>query len=139
MAGRIANLDPEPGFICWGVMPGRLCSKSNRRRVVKFGNRTAVIKSQESQVYTDSFIRLFRCSKPFLEPVSLIAHVYYRDMRPDLDIALLQDCLQAAGIIKNDRQVVEIHAYRHLDKLNPRTVFKLLACPSVHEDPGASL
>ena len=110
-----------------GVMPGQLCSKSNSRKIVRFGERTAIIKSVEARVYVESFVRLFRQVKPYLDDVSLTVQVYYKDRRRDLDIALLQDCLQHAGIIENDRQVVEIHAWRHLDGKNPRTVFRLLA------------
>jgi Holliday junction resolvase RusA-like endonuclease len=110
-----------------GVMPFQLCSKSNSRRVVRFGSRTAVIKSEESNLYVESFCRIFGGRAPFLGDVCLNAVVYYKDRRRDLDIALLQDCFQAAGIIHNDRQVVEIHAYRQIDKQHPRTEFTLTA------------
>lgn len=116
------------------TMPGQLCSKSNSRQIVKFGNRTALIKNPEARGYVQTFIRLFRNASriPFTGPVRLIAAVYYQDRRRDLDVALLQDCLQVgsvknlgAGIIENDRQVIEIMAGRFIDKENPRTVFMI--------------
>jgi hypothetical protein len=123
----------------WGpaVMPGQLCSKSNSRQIVHFGKgpnkRPAIIKNAEARDYVNTFIRLFKYGgEPFVGDVVLKAQVYYADRRRDLDIALLQDCLQAgsvnnkgAGIILNDRQVVKIIATRLIDKDNPRTVFKL--------------
>lgn len=53
--------------------------------------------------------------------------VYYENMRPDLDncFKILLDCLQASKTIKNDRQCVEIHARKLIDKQNPRIEFKL--------------
>lgn len=116
------------------TMPGQLCSKSNSRQIVKFGNRTALIKNAEARTYVQTFIRLFHNASrmPFIGPVRLIAAVFYQDRRRDLDVALLQDCLQVgsvnnkgSGIIENDRQVIEIKAARYIDKLNPRTVFML--------------
>lgn len=108
-----------------GTMPGQLCSKSNSRRVVRQGSKIRVIKSEESLSYVDGFVRLFREQKAFEGDVVLEVHAYYKDRRRDLDIALLQDALQKANVIKNDRQVVEIHAYRYIDKKNPRTGFFL--------------
>ena len=108
-------------------MPGALCSKSNRRRIVQIGGHPRIIKSAESLVWTDSFIRLFRRPTPYLGNVALYADVFYRDRRADLDIALLQDALAKAGVIKNDRQVIEIHARRFVNKEYPRTEFALEA------------
>ena len=108
------------------VMPGQLCSKSNSRRVVMRGRRIAVIKSSASLEWLDAFYRLMpKPEKPFEGLVKLEADVFYADWRRDLDIALLQDALQHHGIIRNDRQVVEIHALRQIDKARPRTVFKV--------------
>jgi Holliday junction resolvase RusA-like endonuclease len=107
-------------------MPGQLCSKSNSRRIVQIRGQVRVIKSAEALAYVESFKRWMpKPVKPFEGPIALDAFVFYKDWRRDLDIALLQDCLQAHGIIKNDRQVIQIHAYRYIDKENPRTRFFL--------------
>lgn len=108
------------------IMPGQLCSKSNSRKIVRMGKRIAVIKSAEARAYVDTFLRLMpKPARSFEGPVCFKAQVWYADRRRDLDIALIQDCLQTHGIIKNDRQVVEIHAYRGIDRENPRTWFLL--------------
>jgi Holliday junction resolvase RusA-like endonuclease len=46
-------------------------------------------------------------------------------MRPDLDngMKILLDCLQGCKAIQNDRQCVEIHARKLIDKNNPRVEF----------------
>jgi len=107
------------------TFPFPLDSKSNSRRLVNRGGQPRIIKSEVSLQYVEDFCRVFRSKEPFLGPVSLTVYAYYKDNRRDLDVALLQDCLQASGIIGNDRAIVEVHAYKRLDKKNPRTVFQL--------------
>lgn len=116
------------------IVQGELCSKSNQRRVARFGQRTAIIKSESALEFVQRFLYTVpRPHTPFTEPVALTVLTYYKDRRRDLDVALLQDCIQKAGIIKNDRQVEEIHAFRYIDKENPRVVFRLT--PRLEVDP----
>ncbi len=131
----------RPGGTVWTygpkVMPGQLCSKSNSRQIVTINNRPAIIKNKEAREYVKTFVRLFfNPGIPFEGFLRMTVTAYYQDRRRDLDIALLQDCLQegsrtnpGARVIKNDRQIIEIHAFRRLDKLNPRTVFSLEEIP----------
>jgi Holliday junction resolvase RusA-like endonuclease len=103
---------------------GHLASKSNGRRP----RRGRWIKSQVALDFVDAFawqIALHRPKTAFTGNVALFAWVWYADRRRDLDIALLQDQIQNAGIIKNDRQVIEIHAMRFVDKHKPRVKFEL--------------
>jgi Holliday junction resolvase RusA-like endonuclease len=69
--------------------------------------------------------------KAFEGPIKLEITVYYQSRRSDLDISLIQDIFEQKkdrgsgiitfeGIYKNDRQIEEIHAFRKLDKENPR-------------------
>ena len=114
----------------WGpfTFPGQLCSKSNSRRIVKFGNRLASIKSAESLDFVQRFCALVpKPKEPYAGDLKMEVWAYYADRRRDLDVALLQDSMQKAGIIKNDRSIVEIHAYRLIDKESPRVVFRLEA------------
>lgn len=117
-----AERHPEDPW-SWGPVefPGQLCSKSNSRKIVNFGKRLAVIKSAESRKYVEDFVKAHRTAQPFTGEVCLSVQAMYQDRRRDLDVALLQDALQAAGVIKNDRQIIEIHAERFVDKDNPRT------------------
>ena len=117
----------------WIIVYGELGSKSNSRKVVRFGNRTAVIKSDTARQYCKDFLKQVGANrKPYEGPVKLTAICYYKDMRRDLDIALLQDLLQegtpknpGACFIKNDRQIRHIEAIRKVDKDEPRVEFKL--------------
>ena len=108
------------------TVPGQLGSKSNSRRIVPRGGRFAVIKSQDALDYVATFARFVpRPKAPFAGPVRLTVRAFYKDNRRDLDTALLHDCLQNQGVILNDRQIKELHAYRLLDRLNPRVEFEL--------------
>jgi len=108
-------------------MPGALPSKSNSRRIVRRGNSVASIKSAESIQYVHDFLRLFkREQKTLTGELALSVIVQQKDMRRDLDVALLMDCLQHAGIIENDRQIWRIRAERKLARdLEPQTSFSL--------------
>ena len=47
--------------------------------------------------------------------------VWYRDWRSDVDVELIYDCLQLAGVVSNDRWIREKFVYgAHIDKDNPR-------------------
>lgn len=108
---------------------GELCSKSNSRRIVMRGKRPLVIKSEKALLYEESSLlqlsNQLRGFDAYEGYVRLIAHVYYSTKRPDLDISLLQDVLEKAGVYKNDRQVVEIHAFKYWDKENPRVLVEV--------------
>ena len=112
---------------------GQLGSKSNSRRIIRRGGRLASIKSEDAlRWWHDALRQGPKPAKPFEGNVRLLATCYYADRRRDLDIALLQDLLQVGspknpglGLIRNDRQVVEIHAWRRIDKERPRVVFRL--------------
>ena len=108
---------------------GELCSKSNSRRIVNYGGHPRVIKSQKALDYeyssTLQIKRQLGQQGTIEGQVSIEVHVWYASRRPDLDIALIQDVLQKAGVYKNDRQVFEIHAFKYLDKENPRVLIRI--------------
>lgn len=105
---------------------GQLGSKSNGRRPVRRGSKFAFIKSDTALQYVSDFEKQIpKALVPFEGPVMLYARCYYKDRRRDLDVALLQDCIQKREIIKNDRQIECIIAFRHIDKKRPRVEFFL--------------
>ena len=119
---------------------GTLYSKSNRRkpgkRYVGKGFMQKLVptfrKSDEALQYVDDFYRqVRRPPTTFTGPVRLVASVFYKDMRPDLDISLLQDCIQNIGILKNDRQIVQLDVKRYGSKKRPRVIFSLVEVPPV--------
>lgn len=115
---------------------GELASKSNQRQIVRRGRRTISIKSSKALLYVQGFLlQLRRPAEPYDGLVAFYIIVYYASQRPDLDIALVQDCLQAAGIIKNDRQVREIHAWHKIDRVRPRVEFTVRSIPGPSGPP----
>jgi len=99
---------------------GEPASKANSRRLVKFGNRPASIKSAKAISYAQSFH--FQCPKlssPIEDDVSVVITIYYASRRPDLDEAILLDAMQGC-IYLNDRQVKHKDITWALDKTNPR-------------------
>jgi len=54
------------------------------------------------------------------KPLRLIATVFYQSRRSDLDVSAIMDGLQAAGVIANDRFIIEQHLYAEVDSANPR-------------------
>ena len=49
-----------------------------------------------------------------------VVTVYYPTWRNDLDCAAIYDCLQAGGVVSNDRWIREKHEYAEVDSANPR-------------------
>tara|TARA_R100001086_G_scaffold236991_1_gene160805 strand:- start:89 stop:487 length:399 start_codon:yes stop_codon:yes gene_type:complete len=104
---------------------GEPASKANQRKLVRFGNRPAFIKSDKARAYE----KTFREQCPVLDPlvtddVVLACHIYYASRRPDLDESLIMDLLQD-HVIKNDRQIKAKVVLHGLDKGNPRTDIKV--------------
>jgi len=101
---------------------GQPYSKANSRKIVRFGNRMASIKSDRARAYAESFKQQC-CVPPLLmifEDVTVTIRIWYASRRPDLDESLILDLLQDVAY-KNDRQVKEKHIYwMGVDKLNPR-------------------
>lgn len=84
-----------------------------------------VIKSKKARDYADDFLAQVKRQKPLEGDIRIDATIYYASKLSDLDVAYLMDLMQKAGLIDNDRQVVEIHAYKEFDKKNPRVEFEI--------------
>jgi len=109
------------------VIVGRPATKKNSGRIVKFGNRMALLPSKAFEVYQD--IALWQLKK-YKERFDGNVHVqckYYLPNNahwPDL-VGLLQatsDILEKSGILENDRLIVSYDGSRimGIDKENPR-------------------
>lgn len=86
--------------------------------------RNVAVKSAEARAYQARVQVLARAQgvrHPFRGPVAVTMHWYRGRKSGDLDNRLkcAQDSLNAIAWA-DDRQVVELHAYRHEDKANPR-------------------
>lgn len=107
------------------ILYGTSQQKGNSRQIVK-NKRTGkpmVIKSNKALKATNDFISQLQTqkqSKIITELIRLTVFFYYPNNRHDLDDSLICDCLQKAGVIKNDRQIVEKVLVKYIDKDNPR-------------------
>lgn len=100
---------------------GEPASKSNSRRLVRVRGIPRVIKSEKAIKYKKLFLSQVSEDHPIEGDVELGVVVWYATRRPDLDVSLIMDLLQEAGVIVNDRQIKIIKAYHQIDKENPRS------------------
>ena len=100
---------------------GEPASKSNSRRLVRFGSMSRLIKSEKALSYSDAFKHQVKSLgyEPLHGDVIVTMTIYYASRRPDLDESLILDLLQGVTYL-NDRQVKEKHIHWGLDKENPR-------------------
>lgn len=105
---------------------GKLPSKSNAYKIITlYGHgslaKQKVLKEYEKNFYLQCGLRGAKINGFF----KLTVDVYHENMRPDLDngMKILLDCLQGCKAVKNDRNCVEIHARKLIDKNNPRVEF----------------
>lgn len=104
-----------------GVIHGEPASKANSRRLVRFGNRPAVIKSKKALAYVAAVKKQTPVLDPLMTgPLRIVATIYYASRRPDLDDSLVLDALQGR-IFANDRAVISKTLTKALDPSNPRT------------------
>ncbi len=101
-------------------------SKSNCYKIIVTGGfhrlgKTKAVKDYEQKFFLQCSLRNANISKRFRIDVDC----YNSSDRKDLDnsFKLLLDCLQQCKAIKNDRQCMEIHARKFIDKANPRVEF----------------
>lgn len=99
--------------------------------------RGRAVLSAEAKKYKAT-VKVLLAKHPILSgPVALTAYVYRPQRSGDLDnrLKVLGDALN--GVIwADDKQVVEIHAYRHDDKANPRVEIEVTALAEDVAVPG---
>lgn len=115
---------------------GEPASKANSRKLVQFGDRPAIIKSEKARDFEANALKQI---PPALRvaiecDVRVTLRIFYATKRPDLDESVILDVLQnrwkgkagkrvlvQRGVYANDRQVREKHVYHGIDRDNPRT------------------
>lgn len=103
------------------IIEGEPASKANSRRIVSFGKRLAVIKSDKARQYEKNFALQCPQLENLIETnVKVELIIYYASRRPDLDESVVLDCMQGK-IYANDRQVKQKYVYWGLDRERPRT------------------
>lgn len=122
---------------------GNIPSKANQYEISIKKGKPSFRKKDHIKAYEDSFLAqiwpevdfTFESAEDLPETKMiqgrfelLDVHVYYKNSVHDLDNAFktLLDCCQLAKLVKNDKDCYHIgHAYKHIDKENPRVEFTL--------------
>ena len=113
---------------------GEPASKSNSRNIAKNRKTGSQFsrKSDKALSYVESFVAQvppeFKGLAWGSERALLRAtcSVWYASWKPDVDVELVWDCLQLAGVVSNDRWIREKFIYgAHIDKENPRVEIRL--------------
>jgi hypothetical protein len=134
---------------------GQPVSMKNSRQIVQIGGRPVPIKSADARDWERTTLLQIppEYRKSLEGPMRITVHAYYESERPDLDLALLMDCLQnrykkvkgallkvsdgvykhedserklvQRGVVANDRQFREQHFFHHIDKANPRAEIEI--------------
>lgn len=98
---------------------GEPASKANSRKIVMFGARPAVIKSDKARRYVKQFEAQCEVLDDLFEgDVGVEITIFYASRRPDLDESVILDCMEGY-VYTNDRQVKEKVIRHGLDKENP--------------------
>lgn len=109
-------------------VPGKLISMKNRkiqtRHGFSFKNPEVVQYERNFPHFVPLEYRNLRLGS-LTEPLAASIKVFYPSRRSDLDVALVLDCLQSAGVIANDRYIVEQHLFSAVDRVHPRVEIEI--------------
>ena len=123
---------------------GDVPSKANSYKIITINGHSSLSKTKSLKEYEKAFY--LQC--PFRGVnidgfFKIDLDVYYANNRKDLDgsFKILLDCLQQCKVIKNDRECVEIHAKKMIDKITPRVVITIYPVKGieVHNSSNPSL
>jgi len=114
------------------IIPGRPATKKNSSRIVKYGNRTAILPSEAFEIYQESALwHLKKYRHRFCCRVHVCCLYWLLDKRwkPDL-VGLLQatsDILEKSGILENDKLIVDYDGSKIMgfDKEHPRVEIEI--------------
>lgn len=125
---EMKNLYMEDKVYPKQVIYADIPSKSNCYKIIVTAGfhrlgKTKAVKDYENKFFMQCSLRNACINGNFRIDVDC----YNSSNRKDLDnsFKLLLDCLQQCKAIKNDRQCVEIHARKFVDKVNPRVEFQI--------------
>lgn len=106
------------------VIPGRVGIKKNSRMIAKIKGRTINIPSKSYKAWEMGALfhlkqKRLRCDSTILGECMAEYTFHFKNRSGEADVSNCiegpQDCLQAAGIIKNDKQIIELYARKIFD------------------------
>ncbi len=111
------------------LLLGQLYSKSNSRQLIFSKGKPRIIKNPKAIKCKKEFVMQLKAQwhgkAPIPQPAHLICTVYYQSRRSDLDITLLMDAIEEAGVVENDRHIWKYQATKEIDKDNPRVEMEI--------------
>jgi len=110
------------------TITGTVVSLKNSRRLVRKARtgKPFSIKSADAERYERDFVAQIPTKYRGLklggrnQLLKVITEVFYPSLRSDLDLAIIYDCLQLAGVVSNDRWIRAKAEYAAVDAKNPR-------------------
>jgi Holliday junction resolvase RusA-like endonuclease len=124
--------------ITFCILGQAVSAKNAKIQSVKHG-RAFSFKNPKLEAFEDAFILQVppEARQAWSCRVAVSLTLYYASDRPDLDPTVIYDLLQSprqigrhlrkgAGVIQNDRQIVETHAYKRIDAKNPRIEVRIV-------------
>lgn len=98
-------------------------------RFVNVRGRPVVLLSKDARIYKKRIASLAPTVRRIDGPVRLTLRIFRPRRAGDVDSTIkpMLDALQGV-LYENDRQIVELHAYRGDDKTNPRVEVEAVAC-----------
>lgn len=109
----------------------RVISKKNSKQLFRSGGRTIISTSKAYKLWhTNAIYQLlpWRPKTPLAGPISLSLHFHLKGkIDADLDnlTASICDVLTDAGVIEDDKQIVEMHLYKIAGSPDFRTVIEV--------------
>lgn len=99
-------------------------------RSVVFGRSVRVLLSKEGRTYQVAAAEAIvsqRQGEAITTPIRVELDIYMARRGSDADnrAKACLDALQHAGVIKNDRQICDLHLRRYYDRKNPRIVVRI--------------
>jgi Holliday junction resolvase RusA-like endonuclease len=121
------------------TLEGRIASKKNSKRVFRnrFTGRTVVTSSTAYGTWhANASLQLLpqRPPSPLTGSLALTLHLYLKGkLDQDLDnaAASVMDLFQDCGVIENDKQIVELHLYKHPGQPDFRAIIDIENAPTI--------
>lgn len=120
-------------------LPFRIASKKNSKRIIMVGRYPRLISSKQYLEFETKAIKHLRQSYPeaHFDGFVYINYLFYMKGKIDADTdnmeASINDVLEKAGIITNDKYIVEHHAKKIAGAKDFRTVLEIIPLTNMEE------
>lgn len=129
-------MKPDPSWRFLAKIPGHCYSLKNHRPIHRAGGRPFLGKSPALRAYQEKAALILRAAwagrAPLQGEVKIRMSVHYAGPRPDAlgPAETIFDCLQAAGVVQDDVQLVPVEITRVHCSRDQESVTVVLECPT---------